>query len=65
MVDCATTRGRVMKKVLKFASILLLALAMAVSSVAFASTQLEPTIIVSGAVDSETGVDWQGSYGNE
>ena len=54
-----------MKKVLNFASILLLALAMAVSSVAFASTQLEPTTIVSGAVDSETGVDWQGSYGNE
>ena len=54
-----------MKKVINFASILLLALAMAVSSVAFASTQSEPTTIVSGAVDTETGVDWQGSYGNE
>ena len=54
-----------MKKVLNFASILLLALAMAVSSVAFASATSERTTIVSGAVDSETGVDWQGSYGNE
>ena len=54
-----------MKKVLKFASILLLALATAVSSVAFASTQSEPNYIVSGVVDTTTGADWQGSYGNE